>query len=403
MSDLATLRLEDSPVFKIDVSGVSDEQQFLSDIGSAITTSSRSKFDINVIRFPETLGTDPSLQHYVSFSINVRGKSRYSLDSDRLFSITKNNAAQLTADELANATTGLAKAGGFVLGASIGSMAAKKLADAVPRSGSTNTAGKKAGKTAVDNAIQIGGAAAGGIIGAKSGEGAADIINSTALLKPDVSYRISDVIALHLEEKPSVKYSANYSNKDLGTLAGVLGQTGGGDLTNTLTSVANMGGELASAAILGLAKLPSMFGGTDVKSVLGAGAKVALNPFREVLFEAIDFRTFSFKYRLMPKSEKESKDIYNIIRLFKFHMHPELSKNRLFFIYPAEFQITYFFRNQQNEYFHHFAPCVLSDLQVDYGGEQFSSFRDGAPTEVNLSLTFRETEILTKEKILDGF
>jgi hypothetical protein len=84
-------------------------------------------------------------------------------------------------------------------------------------------------------------------------------------------------------------------------------------------------------------------------------------------------------------------------------MHPELSENRLFFIYPGEFQIAYYFGNNQNSYFHKFAPAVLTDLNVDYGGETFASFKDGAPSEVNISMTFRETEILTKEKIVEGY
>jgi hypothetical protein len=78
-------------------------------------------------------------------------------------------------------------------------------------------------------------------------------------------------------------------------------------------------------------------------------------------------------------------------------MHPELSDNKLFFIYPAEFQLTYFYRNTENPYLFSFKPCVLTDMQVDYGGDQFSTFANGAPVEVNISLTFRETEILTKE------
>ena len=42
-------------------------------------------------------------------------------------------------------------------------------------------------------------------------------------------------------------------------------------------------------------------------------------------------------------------------------------------------------------------------MDVTYGGEQFSSFRDGRPTEVNMSLVFRETEILTRESIEKGY
>jgi len=36
---------------------------------------------------------------------------------------------------------------------------------------------------------------------------------------------------------------------------------------------------------------------------------------------------------------------------------------------------------------------------VDYGGSQFSSFSDGAPTQISMNLSFRELELLTKESI----
>ena len=89
-------------------------------------------------------------------------------------------------------------------------------------------------------------------------------------------------------------------------------------------------------------------------------------------------------------------------------MHPELSANKLFFIYPSEFQITYHFGDRENNknnkgYYHKFKPCVLETMDVSYGGDQFSSFVDGNPTEINLSLSFRETEILTKQQIAQGY
>jgi hypothetical protein len=151
------------------------------------------------------------------------------------------------------------------------------------------------------------------------------------------------------------------------------------------------------------AKLPGALGGADLSSAMGKAAGVALNPFREVIFEAVDFRTFAFKYKFLPKNKSESDSIKEIINLFKYHMHPEIASSKLFFIYPSEFQITYFFKGSQNEYFHKFRPCVLDSMEVNYGGEQFSSFRDGQPSEVNMSLVFRETEVLTKELVDKGY
>ena len=394
MSTAALRRIEND--FRETQVGVGNFEQ---KVGEIITTRTDAKFGINVIRFPDNLGSN-ELQHYISFSINVRGKSKYDTGQTRLFEVRRNNAAQLSADEMSTAGKVLGVAAGAVVGASIAAMGAKKITEAVPKTGAKpKTAANAAGRVAPDTLV-VGTA---GAIGAGAGGAIANKILDQGILKPDTSYRISDVIALHIEDKPSVKYSSQYSNKDLGTLAGVIGQVGGADISETFKNAMNIGGEAAQAAMMGLAKLPSIFGGTDVKSIISASSKTTLNPFREVLFEAIDFRSFNFKYRLMPKNPKEVEDIQRIIKLFKFHMHPELSENRLFFIYPAEFQIAYYFGNEQNKYFHKFTPCVLTDMSVDYGGEVFTSFKDGAPSEVNLNLSFKETEILTKEKIVEGY
>ena len=66
-------------------------------------------------------------------------------------------------------------------------------------------------------------------------------------------------------------------------------------------------------------------------------------------------------------------------------------------------KVTGYFGSQENGYFHKFATCVLESMDVSYGGDQFSSFRDGSPTEINMSLTFRELEILTKKMIEEGY
>jgi hypothetical protein len=89
--------------------------------------------------------------------------------------------------------------------------------------------------------------------------------------------------------------------------------------------------------------------------------------------------------------------------MFKQHMHPQLSEGKLFFIYPSEFQITYYFDTGPNPYVHKFRPCVLESMDVTYGGDQLSSFKDGTPTEINMSLMFRETEILTRQMVKDGY
>ena len=95
--------------------------------------------------------------------------------------------------------------------------------------------------------------------------------------------------------------------------------------------------------------------------------------------------------------------IYIFFKLITILGQLLLRKGKLFFIYPSEFNITYYFGNKINPYFHKFTTCVLESMDVSYGGDQFSSFRNGEPTEINMSLTFRELEVLTKSMINQGF
>ncbi len=345
-----------------------------------------SKFNINVLQYPSDLGSQDNL-HYIEFGINVRGKSEFD-KSKRLFEIRRNpDAANLSQEQIGTvATTAGAVAAGVVAGG-----ITKTILGKFGRTGAV-ASNKTLGTTkAADTAIATG-------VGIGVGLATGAAINANKLLKPDTSFRISDVIALYVDGPPTVKYGMNYANKELGTLAGIVS----GGLVESLGAL-NPLGEKGAAAFAAFAKLPGAFGSVDVQSALSASSKTSLNPFKEVIFESVDFRSFAFKYKFLPKNKIESEAVRNIIKLFKFHMHPEMSEGKLFFIYPSEFQITYYFQNKQNNYFHKMAPCALESMEVSYGGEQFSSFDDGNPTEVNMTLTFRELEILTKKMIDQGY
>lgn len=341
-----------------------------------------NKFGIETISFPEYLNTK-ELNQYILFNINIRGKSE--LDKSKIKAgnqVVRTGSAQLDEEALAGSRTGAEVTAAGAVGLSVFQKEAAKAAT------KSNTAGIPRGP-GVGGVLKAGAAAVLTLGGLKA-------IGSTKLLEQDTTYRISDAIALYINDPPTVKYSAQYDNKDLGTMAGLMGSVSGVDSTG---GAGGGVGEGAGALLTAFAKIPQQAGFGAPADLIGATAKVGLNPFKEVLFQSVDFRSFTFKYRFLPKNQKEANTVKNIIDLFKYHMHPELSKNKLFFIYPSEFQISYIYQNKQNEYFHRFKPCVLESLDVTYGGEQYSSFTDGKPTEVNISMLFRETELLTKQQV----
>lgn len=342
--------------------------------------------EMGLYRYPENLGGTEE-PHYVTFEINIRGKTSQAQNAPAKirYEVTRNSQTAAGADISSTTLRGAASvASGAAAGAAVTGIA-RSITKAIAKTGQVSGKAK--------TALAVGGA----LTGAAAGTAVGSAVMFGSILKPDKIFRITDYISLQLDGPPSVKYGMQYANKDLGTLIGLL--SGGSFENNDFIK-----GTSAAAQAVGLqfAKLPGAFGAGDLSSAIGKAAGVALNPFREVIFEAVDFRSFQFKYKFLPKSAEETRSIKKIIELFRYHMHPELHSSKLFFIYPAEFQITYWYKGTENPFLFKFRPVVLESMDVNYGGETFTSFKDGAPTEINLTLLFRETEILTKNLFDSG-
>lgn len=345
------------------------------------TSTSRNRYQPGpIFQYPVDLNNN-ELKHYITFELVSRGKSE-AVKGKKLQEVKNNpDSANLTKEQLSGLGTAAVGAGAVTAGGAVYTLT-KTIRDAVTKTGS-----QPKGSQGVDKV----GVVAGGVVAVAVGKSMVDF------LKPDVKYKLEQVIALYVDGPPTVRYGMNYTNKELGNLAGLVGSAIGDSLKTLASS------EALSALGLQAAKLPGIFAGADVSTGAQKAAGVALNPFKEVVFESVDFRTFQFKYRFFPRSPEESRRVKDIISLFKYHMHPEMSENKLFFKYPSEFIITYNYQNGPNKYFHKFANCVLENMDLVYGGDQFSSFKDGSPSEINMNLTFRETELLTKKMIDQGY
>jgi hypothetical protein len=345
-----------------------------------------NKYTPNMLNYPEGVQNLPDLQHYVSFYINIRGSSQYVDDATfganasegtRSRSFENRIDRRESGENLEKATKGILP---LVVGYKLG-----KTAAAV--SGS-NIFAAYAG-------LASGGATAYALGNAFGGS-----------FKPDSTIRTSTVINLAINERPSVKYGVDYQSTDLGVAAGIAQSTGSiSDLFNQALNP-----EMQRSLLLNLAAIPSaiasLFGGnTDLAGMYSLSSGTTPNPFREQLFKAVDPRTFQFEYKFVPRSATEALTVRKIIEQFKFHMHPELSAEKFFYIYPSEFNIEYRYKNQENENINKISTCVLENMTVDYGGQQagFHTFEDGMPTEITMRLQFRELEVLTKERIKAGY
>ena len=344
-------------------------------------------YSIGTLEYPEGLRVQPDLQHYVAFYINVRDKATGGKNNnpDKDHFVSNDEQKRIDALNTSRIAQGAFQAGiktvadnaAIIAGAGtfLGSVGLKSKLRDLPGAVAKAYAAATIAKTSVHMLEKI----------------------DPIAFKSGATSRLKEVITLHVEDRPSVKYGANYTEKELGSLTGMLVE---GSAAATAGQFKSMLPEMQARIVSDLIKLPSLkAGGGTLNDLRELGTRTRTNPFREVLFDSVDYRTFSFRYRFFPKSRNETEKIRKIIDTFKIHMHPELTAGKLFYIYPSEFDIQYFFKDKENDYLHKFAKCALTDMQVEYGGEQFATFDNGAPVEIGLTLTFRELEQMTSEGI----
>lgn len=185
-------------------------------------------------------------------------------------------------------------------------------------------------------------------------------------------------------------------------------------------SLTAVGGSIISAALGGIqntfkgAGMPNLAGFTGIVrdsagAVLQTGSQIIgypINPRVEILFSTRPQRQWMFEVFMMPRTQKEAVTVKEIIRTLRFHAAPELdpATSGYTFIPPAEFDITFYRNGVENVSLPRINTCVLERVDMDFAPQgSYSTFRDGNPVAVRLSLGFREVEILHKARIYQGF
>lgn len=244
----------------------------------------------------------------------------------------------------------------------------------------------------------------GGVKGAlSSGAGATIGTGAIGLFAPDNTRslrRLKTAIALHIPNQLSVRYGMQWSEEDTANLQAASGISDG--LMKALANKGSVNKQVTvgaeAAASIALDKVPNA-------GAISAKLGIASNPKKEQTFKGVDFRKFSFEYQFFPRSSDEAQNVLNIIETFKLHMHPEFkTENQFIYIYPSEFDIIYYTNHVENQKIHRHTSCVLEELTVNYTPNgNFSVFPDGMPTQINITMGFRELMLLSKETVAGGF
>jgi hypothetical protein len=239
---------------------------------------------------------------------------------------------------------------------------------------------------------------------------------------------------------------SNASSENLGSAleAGLAGNVG-----SAVSQLANVGisAPIADAFMTAGAKefieKAGQTFGTAVQALERKVGKIK-NHHKAIIYQGPGgFRSFSYSFVMMPRSKDEAEVVNKIVHFFKYYMHPEVTgqnnssrgtnnttssagpqgetSTSLTLSYPDEFKIRISPRGKDGDAevgtnssdgrasqvkpLFRIDRCFLESLNVDYSTSgQAVFFDDGSePVTTTLQLSFKETVLMTREAIRQGF
>ena len=267
-----------------------------------------------------------------------------------------------------------------------------------------------------------------------------------------------DMVALYLPpEALKAAYTQTYAGTDMGSLGIALAGVSREEAQGLATAAMSVSGEGA------LDSLTNMFGSSSIgQSIMAATAKeaigkmggaagtavqalmkktgVIMNPHKAMIYQGPGgFRTFSYTFAMSPQNEQEAHAVSHIVQFFKYHMHPGVAgisetttqtgattrtsrsitaggdiSTSAALTYPEEFEIKMLVNNMsaaqraQGGYMKplfRIGKSVLESFNVDYATSGNAAFfaDGGEPVTTTISLSFKETILMTKQTINQGY
>jgi hypothetical protein len=241
------------------------------------------------------------------------------------------------------------------------------------------------------------------------------------------SKEIKGSVILPIPESISDANMARWDAGDMGPLSGItMGASGdiisgesffprvGKAITDVFTAVAN-----ASKTSTGQAAFKNYFaskiaenivGKTDLfRTALARETGAVFNENTELLFSGVSLRpTFQFQFDMVPRSQKESNEVKEIIRLFKTEMAAKKGlasgdASGLFLKSPSVFRLQYMSGGQPHPYLNQFKICALTGMTVNYTGSgTYATYSDATPVHMQMGLMFQELTPIYREDYVDN-
>ena len=192
------------------------------------------------------------------------------------------------------------------------------------------------------------------------------------------------IIGLPMPQNINFQDQAQYGSANTGAI-----ERGLADIEGFMKKLKE--GILGAAKDFGKGALDTLSGTQAAMRTLG----VAYNPNVITEFSSMGTRRFNFQYKFMPRNAEESVAIRNIQYMFQLRAYPTVSIENSVLKYPPKWTITYGNSNLPGLH-----ECYLENVGFTVNPSANTWHMDGAPGEVDLSLSFIETKALTAEDII---
>ena len=265
----------------------------------------------------------------------------------------------------------------------------------------------------------------------QSGKGAG---KSLSIKRPPMK-KMDQAIALYMPPSVKVEYKSNYTDQEIGAIA-----QGAGDVYSALSSGQGLMSALGAgggAVVSGMAaaavkKAGNMVSGARAMAQIASG--LAISNKIELQFEGVKRRDFSYTFTFIPKSEQEAQIVEEIVFAFKKNMMPKyvdkMNVGRAFNMkldakfngkimqVPNIFDIEYHHKGKRNPFLNRVSSSYLMDVTVDYGSDRYKTYESTTtntrkgytgggegppPQKTTLTLSFHEIELMSQERIEEGY
>ena len=228
-----------------------------------------------------------------------------------------------------------------------------------------------------------------GIMGIPTGKGAARTIKNS--------------IAIYMPQTLKFNLAADYGAADIGGALGAFAKikdainSGSGFTGPDMGAIAQQAGKLAT----GLSSFFTGGLGEGIGAAVQRRTGIAPAAMSEMIFNGIDYRTFSFTFKFTPRSKKESDVVNNMLHAIKEAMLPVKyghGSSIAAFKVPHEFVIRFMRGTQINPFLDQIGLCACTGVDIDYGSDKFSTHPSGDPVSIDATLTFRELELMERTR-----